>query len=75
MGQRGFWDELQRVQRHHEKKPILKRRSESIPWEPFERFWIKGTRRSVRATLAGKGLIPSSCSRYWCSNSCSTSVM
>ena len=35
MGQRGFWDEQQRVAKLREKKPILKRLSESIPWEAF----------------------------------------
>jgi hypothetical protein len=31
--QRGFWDEQQRVSKLQEKKPDLKRLSESIPWE------------------------------------------
>ena len=33
VGQRGFWDEQQRVSKLQEKKPVLKRLSESIPWE------------------------------------------
>jgi hypothetical protein len=35
VGQRGFWDEQQRVSKLQEKKPFLKRLSESIPWESF----------------------------------------
>jgi len=35
VGQRGFWDEQQRVARLQEKKPVLKRLSDSIPWESF----------------------------------------
>jgi transposase len=35
VGQRGFWDEQQRVSKLREKKPVLKRLSESIPWESF----------------------------------------
>jgi IS5 family transposase len=35
VGQQGFWDEQQRVARLQEKKPVLKRLSDSIPWESF----------------------------------------
>jgi IS5 family transposase len=35
VGQRGFWDEHQRVSKLQGKKPVLKRLSESIPWESF----------------------------------------
>ena len=35
VGQRGFWDEQQRVSKLQEKKPFLKRLSESIPWKSF----------------------------------------
>jgi IS5 family transposase len=33
--QRGFWDEQHRVAKLQEKKSVLKRLSESIPWESF----------------------------------------
>ena len=42
MGQRGFWDEQQRVSKLQEKKPVLKRMSESIPWESFRPFLDQG---------------------------------
>jgi len=35
MGQRGYWDEQQRVEKLKTKKPVLERLSESIPWESF----------------------------------------
>ena len=35
MGQRGFWDEHQRVAKLQDKKPVLKSLADSIPWESF----------------------------------------
>jgi transposase, IS5 family len=35
VGQKGFWDEQQRVAKLQDKKPVLKRLSDSIPWESF----------------------------------------
>ena len=35
MGQRGFWDEQQRVAKLQDKKPVLTRLAESIPWKSF----------------------------------------
>lgn len=42
MGQRGFSDEQQRVATLREKKPVLKRLSESIPWELFHSLHDRG---------------------------------
>ena len=42
MGQRGFWDEQQRVEKLKTKKPVLERLSESIPWESFRPLLEKG---------------------------------
>jgi hypothetical protein len=42
MGQRGFWDEKQRVAKLQEKKPVLQRLTESIPWESFRPLLDKG---------------------------------
>ena len=42
MGQRGFWDEQQRVTKLQEKKPVLQRLTESIPWESFRPLHDKG---------------------------------
>ena len=35
VGQRGFWDEQQRVTKLQDNKPVLKRLADSIPWESF----------------------------------------
>ena len=35
VGQRGFWDEQQRVTKLQDTKPVLKRLADSIPWESF----------------------------------------
>ncbi|WP_255014200.1 hypothetical protein [Cyanobium sp. BA20m-p-22] len=42
MGQRGFWDEQQRIEKPKPKKPVLDRLSESIPWESFRLLLEKG---------------------------------
>jgi IS5 family transposase len=42
VGQRGFWDEQQRVARLQEKKPVLKRLTDSIPWESFRPLLDQG---------------------------------
>jgi len=33
MGQRGFWDEEQRIQKLQDKKPVLVLLSAQIPWD------------------------------------------
>ena len=35
VGQRGFWDEEQRATKLQDKKPVLRRLADSIPWESF----------------------------------------
>ena len=35
VGQRGFWDEQQRVTKLQDKKPVLKSLANSIPWASF----------------------------------------
>ncbi|WP_233130369.1 IS5 family transposase, partial [Synechococcus sp. 1G10] len=35
MGQRGFWDEEQRIHKLHQKNPTLTALSEAIPWDSF----------------------------------------
>jgi hypothetical protein len=42
VGQRGFWDEQQTVSKFQEKKPVLKRLSESIPWVSFRPLLDQG---------------------------------
>ena len=57
MGQRGFWDEQQRVEKLKTKKPVLERLSESIPWESFRPLLEKVMRKSAKAMLVGGELI------------------
>jgi hypothetical protein len=38
LSQTGFWAEQQRVAKLKDKKPVLKRLSESIPWKAFWLF-------------------------------------
>jgi len=45
MGERGFWDEQERVAKLQEKKPVLTRLTESIPWELF-RPLLEGTSKN-----------------------------
>ena len=35
MGQRGFWDEVRRMEKIDEMQPSLPRMKELIPWESF----------------------------------------
>ncbi len=35
MGQRGFWEEEQNLQKHQDKKPVLVLLSAKIPWDTF----------------------------------------
>jgi hypothetical protein len=42
VGQRGFWDEQQRVTKLKEKKPVLRRLAKSIPWQSFRPLLDKG---------------------------------
>jgi hypothetical protein len=35
MGQRGFWDEEQRIKKLQDKKPVLVLLSTQIPWNTF----------------------------------------
>jgi transposase, IS5 family len=48
MGQRGFCDEKQRVAKLQEKKPVLQRLTESIPWESFLPLLDKGYSQFMR---------------------------
>ncbi len=57
MGQRGLWDEQQRVEKLKTKKPILVRLSESNPWQSFRPLLEKVMRKSAKAMLFGGELI------------------
>jgi IS5 family transposase len=58
MGQRGFWDEQMRVQRLHEKKPILRRLSDSIPWEAFRPLLDQGYAQERKSNAGRKRIDP-----------------
>ena len=58
MGQRGFWDEEQRAARLHEKKPILKRLSDSIPWETFRPLLEQGYAQERKSNAGRKRIDP-----------------
>jgi transposase, IS5 family len=57
VGQRGFWDEQNRVGKLQQKKPVLMRLSKTIPWDSFRPLLEKATRKSERATRGASGLI------------------
>jgi hypothetical protein len=50
MGQRGFWDEQERVAKLQEKKTVLTRLTESIPWESFRPLLDKGYSQERKGT-------------------------
>lgn len=56
VGQRGFWDEQQRLVKLQEKKPVLKRLCESIPWESFRTLLERGYTLE-RKSNAGRKMI------------------
>jgi len=58
MGQRGFWDEQQRVAKLQEKKPVLKRLSESIPWESFRPLLEMGYTQDRKSNACRKRIDP-----------------
>jgi transposase, IS5 family len=58
VGQRGFWDEQQRVARLQEKKPVLKRLSDSIPWESFRQLLDQGYVQERKSNAGRKRIDP-----------------
>ncbi|WP_254956268.1 MULTISPECIES: transposase, partial [unclassified Cyanobium] len=58
VGQRGFWDEQQRVSKLQEKKPVLKRLSESIPWESFRPLLDQGYILERKSSAGRKRIDP-----------------
>jgi hypothetical protein len=58
VGQRGFWDEQQRVSKLREKKPVLKRLSESIPWESFRPLLDQGYALERKRSAGRKRIYP-----------------
>ena len=58
MGQRGFWDDQKRVAKLQEKKPVLKRLADSIPWEPFRPLLDKGYAHERKSNAGRKRIDP-----------------
>ena len=58
MGQRGFWDEQQRVVKLKNKKPVLQRLSESIPWESFRLLLDKGYAKERKSSAGRRRIDP-----------------
>ena len=58
MGQRGFWDEQNRVAKLQQKKPVLMRLSEAIPWESFRPLLEKGYAQDRKSNAGRKRIDP-----------------
>ncbi|WP_233128812.1 transposase [Synechococcus sp. 8F6] len=55
---RGFWDEQQRVAKLQEKKPVLTRLAETIPWESFRPLLDKGYSQERKSNAGRKRIDP-----------------
>ena len=58
MGQRGFWDEQQRVEKLKTKMPVLDRLSELIPWESFRPLLEKGYAQERKSKAGRRSIDP-----------------
>ena len=58
MGQKGFWDEQERVSKLKNKKPVLTCLSESIPWEAFRPLLDKGYSQERKSNAGRKRIDP-----------------
>lgn len=58
MGQKGFWDEQERVAKIKDKKPVLKRLTDSIPWELFRPLLDKGYALERKSNAGRKRIDP-----------------
>jgi transposase len=58
VGQRGFWDEQQRVTKLQDKKPVLKSLADSIPWESFRALLDKGYEHERKSNAGRKRIDP-----------------
>ena len=58
MGQRGFWDEQQRVAKLQDKKPVLRSLAESIPWESFRPLLDQGYAHERKSNAGRKRIDP-----------------
>jgi len=58
MGQHGLWDEQQKVAKLQEKKPVLMRLAESIPWASFRPLLDKGYSQGRKSNAGRKRIDP-----------------
>ena len=58
VGQRGFWDEEQRVSKLQGNKPVLKCLADSIPWESFRSLLDKGYEHERKSNAGRKRIDP-----------------
>ena len=58
MGQKGFWDDQERVSKLKNKKPVLTCLSESIPWEAFRPLLDKGYSQERKSNAGCKRIDP-----------------
>jgi transposase, IS5 family len=58
VSQRGFWDEQQRVAKLQDKKPVLKRLSDSIPWDSFQPLLERGYTQERKSNAGRKRIDP-----------------
>jgi hypothetical protein len=58
VGQRGFWDEQQRVTKLQDNKPVLKRLADSIPWESFRPLLDQGHAQERKSNAGRKWIDP-----------------
>ena len=56
MGQKGFWDDQERVSKIKNKKTILTCLSESIPWETFRQLLEKSYSQECESNAGRKGI-------------------
>jgi len=58
VGQRGFWDEQRRVSKLQDKKPVLRRLADSIPWESFRPLLERGYTQERKSNAGRKRIDP-----------------
>ena len=58
MGQRGFWDEEQRIQKLQDKKPVLVLLSARIPWDTFLPLLDRGYSQERKSNAGRKRIDP-----------------
>jgi hypothetical protein len=54
MGQGGFWDEQHRTFKLQDKKPVIWRLADSIPWESFRPLLERGSTQKLKGNARRK---------------------